>query len=270
MRILDDIRSTLRGLRSKIPYLAVALATLAISMGAATAMFTIVNTFLLSSLLYEGADRLVMIWATHTETSKMEVDPRLPLSPGAFTDLRESGRNFEQVAALVAEAVNVTGADEPRRIHCLFVTGDFFPLLRKQAAVGRVLGPEDERPDATPVVVISDLYWRSQFDSDPGVIGRAMKIGGREYEVIGVLPADVHFSESLIAADPRFSKPVDVFAPLILGAGASERGFRGLVVVGRLRAEAGLEAAQAEVRAYARDAAERFPDTDKNYSMNVV
>jgi putative ABC transport system permease protein len=269
MRYLEAAALSVRALRNRPSFLAVVLATLAISIGASTVMFSVVNAFLFSSLPYEGADQLAMIWRTHAEASEPS-DEELPLSPGDFTDLDAGSRSFEQVAGLVSEFGNVTGAGEPSRIHLIAVTGDFFTMMRTKAARGRTLSPEDERPDVAPVVVISHGYWQKQFGSDPAVIGRKMSIGGSECEVVGVLPSGFHFAESLVPADPRLSKPVDVWAPLIIGPEARKRGFRTLLVVGRLKPGISLAAAQEELRAYAAHSAEIYPETDKGYGMKVV
>lgn len=265
MKLLEVAAISFKVLRNKPSLLMVVLPTLAISIGAATAMFSVVNTFLFSSLPYEGAEKLVMIWRTHGEASE-----ELPLSPGELTDLNADGRSFEHVSGLVSEHVNVTGAGEPSRIHLIAVAGDFFTMLRMEVARGRTLGPEDATPDAAPVVLITYSYWQKQFGSDPNVVGRTMRISGREHEIVGVLPSGFRFAESLVPVDPRLSKPVDVWAPLIMGPEAHSRGFRALLVVGRLKPGISLEAAQEELRAYAAHAAQLYPETDKGYGMKVV
>jgi putative ABC transport system permease protein len=260
----------LRRLRHSALLLSVTLATLAISMGASTTMFTVVNAFLLSSLPYEDADRLVILWQSPREDSKKEIDDELALSPGAFTDLREGSRGIEQLAAFFPEWVDVTGSGGVDRIHSLFVTGDFFPLLRTRAAIGRPLAPEDELENAPPVVAISHGLWQRKFGGDPGVLGGTIEFGGRVREVVGVLPPDFRFTESLVAADPRLSMPVDLWVPYGPGAGAQERGFHYLTTIARLRPGVALEAAREEMGAYARAAAEQYPDTDRGYGIKVV
>lgn len=262
----------LRRLRHSALFMFIALSTLAISMGAAAAMFTVVNAFLLSSLPYENAGRLVMIWDRKENLSERTADQELPLplSPGSFTDLSERGRSFAQIAAFFTESVNVTKAGEARRIDSLVVTGEFFPLLRRQAAIGRTLQPEDERSDASPVVAISYAFWRSHFGGDPDVLRRTIEFGDRAYEVVGVLPADFRFSESLVASDPGLSKPVDIWIPYSPAASAQERGFRYLTTIGRLKTGIALQAAQAELDGFATRAAEQYPDTDRDHGLKVL
>ncbi|HSS48390.1 MAG TPA: ABC transporter permease [Thermoanaerobaculia bacterium] len=269
LAIFEDVLFILRRFRHSALFLLVTLTTLAVSMGASTTMFTVVNAFLLSSLPYEDADRLVMIWTRTSEASK-EIDSNLPLSPGAFSDLRENSRSFEQIASFLTEGVNVSEPDGTTRAQALFVSGDFFPLLRSTAAIGRTLGREDERENAPRVVVISHGYWQRHFGGDPRVVGRTIEFGGQVYGVVGVLPDEFHFSESLVAADPSLSRPVEIWVPYNLGANAHERGFHYLNTVGRLRSGITLAAARQEMHAYAKSAAEQYPDTDKRYGLKVV
>ncbi len=260
----------LRNLRHKAPFLLVVLCTLAVSIGGSTAMFTVVNSFLLSSLPYPEADRLAVIWSTRTDPVTEEVRDQLPLSPGVFTDLHDTSRAFERIAAIFPELVTVTGGAEPSRIQTMFVSGGFFQVLRTRAAIGRTLGPEDGLADAAPVVVISHGYWKRRFGGDPDVIGRTVTFGGQEHEVVGVMPAEFRFSESLVADDPRLSSPVDLWASFALGNQASQRGFHFLVAVGRLRPESSLAAARQEANAYAEHAAQAYKDTDQEYGLSVV
>ncbi|MFY9823015.1 MAG: ABC transporter permease [Thermoanaerobaculia bacterium] len=269
MAIFDDLQLILRRFRHSALFLLVTLTTLAVSMGASTTMFTVVNAFLLSSLPYKDADRLVMVWNRTMEASK-EIDSKLPLSPGAFSDLRENSRSFEQIAAFLTEGVNVSEPNGVNRAQALFVAGDFFPLLRTRAMIGRTLGREDERENAPPVVAISHGYWQRHFGGDPRVVGRTIEFGGLVRGVVGVLPDEFRFSESLVAADPTLSRPVDIWVPFSPGANAHERGFHFLNTVGRLRSGISLEAARQEMYAYAKSAAEQYPDTDKRYRLEVV
>lgn len=269
-RIFDTMGFILGRMRHSATFVLVTLATLAVSLGAATTMFTVVNAFLLSSLPYHDADRLVMVWNSHRDVSVQAIDHTLPLSPGAFTDLRASGRSFERLAGFLPESVNVIERGEASRIHALFVSGDFFPLLGVRAAIGRALGPEDIRSDAPPVVAISHDLWQRHFGSDPRVLDRSLEFGGVVREVVGVLPADFRLSESLVAADPMLSKPVEIWAPFDPGASAHERGFHYLKTIGRLMPNVSLEEARGEMSLYAARAAEEYPDTDERYGMEVV
>ncbi len=270
MSLLGEFGATVRGLRRRGPFVVVAATTLAISIGASTAMFSLIDRFLLSSLPYEAAERLVMIWRVAVPSDQPQPPARLPLPPGVFTDLHTSATSFERIAALVSEQVTVTSEGEPRRVHLLSVTGDFFPLLRIRTVRGRPLGPEDVRPDADRVVVISHRYWQQQLGGDPEVLGRKLRLGRREYAVVGVLPDDFRFTESLAASDPRLSPPVDLWATLRLGEQEHERGFHSLVTMARLQPGTSVAVAQAEASAYAEQAAVQYPASDQGFDLQVV
>ena len=257
-------------LRAPVSFLLAALGTLAISIGASTVMFTVVDSFLLSSLPYENAERLTMVWQVSEQPERAAAEHRLALSPGVFTDLSELAGSFDATAALVSESATVTGAGEPQRVQLMVVSGPLFRLLGTRAILGRTLSAEDERPDAPPVAVVTHGYWRRLLAGEPGALGRTLRIGSREHEIVGVLPAGFRFTESLVAADPRFSKPPDVWVPFDLGQRASERGFHYLTVVARLAPGTDLEAARQEVASYAARAAVRYPETDRHYGLEIV
>jgi predicted permease len=258
----------LERLRRSGTFVFVSVASLAISMGAATTMFTVVNSFLFSSLPYQNPDRLVMVW--HHQDEGTEQGEALPLSPGAFSDLRGRRDSLEQVAGFFSESVNLTDGDEASRVHALFVTDEFFPMLGRPAAIGRTLGAEDTQEDTPVVVVISHEYWQRQFGADPSILERTVEFGGRVHEVAGVLPADFRFSESLVATDPALSRPVDLWVPFALGDRASERGFHYLTTIARMTDGASLPAVRGEIEAYTASAAEQYPDTDRDYRMSVI
>lgn len=260
----------LRNLRRRLPFVVAALATLAVSLGASTAVFTLVNSFLLSSLPYADAERLVVLWRSHAAPSGEEIEDQLPLAPGEYSDLTGDLRAFEQVTGLISEMVTVTAAGEPARLHLMLEMGDVFSLLGLRAARGRLLGPDDELPDAPPVAVISHDHWQRQLGGASDVVGRTLEIGGRGYEIVGVLPADFRLIEGLDAANPRLSQPVDVWVPFSLGDGAHQRGYRFVYALARLRPGVAPAVAQEEATAYATEAARRHPDTDQGYGLRVV
>jgi predicted permease len=266
--IFEGLDRGLERLRRSGTFVFVSVASLAISMGAATTMFTVVNSFLFSSLPYQNPDRLVMVW--HHQDEGTEQGEALPLSPGAFSDLRGHRDSLEQVAGFFSESVNLTDGDEASRVHALFVTDEFFSMLGRPAAIGRTLGAEDTQEDTPAVVVISHEYWQRQFGADPSILERTVEFGGRVHEVAGVLPADFRFSESLVATDPALSRPVDLWVPFALGDRASERGFHYLTTIARMTDGASLPAVRGEIEAYTASAAEQYPDTDRDYRMSVI
>lgn len=260
----------LRRLKHSPVFALVTVFTLAVSIGAAATMFTVVNAFLLSALPYEDAERLVMVWNTQQPLGDEAADAEIPLSPGAFNDLRERRQSLERIAAFVPESVTLTSGDEATRVHALFVTGDFFPVLGQQALKGRVLRPQDVQQDAPPVVIISYGLWQRKFGGDPDILGRTIEFGGQVRNVVGVLPAAFRFSESLVSADPGLTKAVDLWIPFSAAANAHERGYHYLTTIAKLAPGVTLQVARADVEAYAARVAEQFPDTDRTYGIDLV
>lgn len=257
-----------RTLRAPLPFLLTVVATLAITVGAAAAIFTLVNAFLLSSLPYQDSDEMVMVWRVPTSGAASE--EKIPLSPGTFTDLRERTRSFSEVAGLISDWATVSDADDLQRVRLMAVVGDFFELMRTPAARGRVLREEDTRPGAPPVVVIGHGFWQRQYAGDPGVVGQIVTIGGQQREIVGVLPEDFRFIESLVAEDRRFSQSVDLWLPYDLGSSAHRRGFHYIYALGRLAPGASMTTARRELDRLTESAAERFPETERGYGLQLV
>lgn len=268
---LHDLRAAVRGLRAKPSFVSIALVTLAVSLGAAAAMFSVVHAYLFSTLPYPQAQQLALIWQTFDPADGGQVDDQVPLSNGAYSELRQTPVNFAGIAAFLSDFANVTAADEPRRLHVLAVTEEFFSLLGVRAAHGRTLGPQDALPEASRVMVISYGLWQGQYGGDPDVLGQFLATSGRQYEIVGVLPAGFRFTESLVSSDPSLSQPVDAWTTLRFSEqAATQRGRHNLRVIGRLRGDVGLQAAEQQIAEYARWAAQQYPDTDQAYGMRVV
>jgi putative ABC transport system permease protein len=233
---VHDCRVALRGL-ARVPLFTLAIvATLAIAIGANTAVFSLVNGVLLRALPFRSPDRLVSV-----------VDRRLVngqhsdrLSPADFVDWRRQIRGLEGLAGYENYSANLTGGSEPWRLATASVTANWFSLLGVQPEIGRTFGPDEDRPDAQKVVVISDAIWRTHFGASRGIIGTAVRLDDTVYTVIGVAP-------------PRFTFPgtPDVWLPLIFQSdqlGPNAREWRVLQAVGRLAPSVSVERARREVQ----------------------
>jgi putative ABC transport system permease protein len=260
----------LRVLRKKPAFLAAVLLTLGLSIGASTAIFSVVNALLLRPLPYDEPERLAMVWQTSAEKLKKTGSENLPVSYGDFTALREGGQSFEQIAALDPWFANLTGVEDPERVAGVRASASLFSLLRVAPRLGRTFSAEDESPQAERVVVLSHGFWRRRLAGDPNVIGSQITLNNNPFTVIGVLPQDFRFTEVSNLSAYKFPERTDVWAPLRLGDQANNRGFHNLAVVGRLKPEVSVEQARAEIRNYADRAAQQYPDTNKGYGMKVI
>ena len=201
MAVHQDLKQALRGLRRTPGFTGVTVLTLALGIGASTAVFSVLETLFLRPLPFAEGERLVYL---HTgDPNKHFPNSRfLPLSAACYRDVQERQRVFADVAAYQSKGFALTGAGDPERVQGLRVTGSFFQVLGTQAALGRALQTADDRDG--DVVVLSHGLWSRQFGSDPSILGRRVTLDGKGYLVVGVLPPTFawHGQPQLYVADP--------------------------------------------------------------------
>ena len=180
---LRDLRYALRMLAKSPGFAAVAILTLALGIGANSAIFSFVNAVLLRPLPYRDSDRLVFL------SERSEQVPDMSIAMANFNDWRASNTVFENMLAYRAEDVVLTGAGEPERLRLREVTAGLFPTLGVKPIVGRPLTPEDDKVGASRTVLLGDGFWARKFGRDPQVIGKQLILDGQSYEVIGVIPS---------------------------------------------------------------------------------
>jgi putative ABC transport system permease protein len=250
--LLQDIRYAVRTLVKSPLFTAVAALTIALGIGANTAIFSIVNGVLLRPLPYERPGELTMIW------NRWEGWPQTWVSEDELWDLRHMNRAFTGVAAFTDGGRNLTGGDTPERVRTGFAMADVFGVLGARPLLGRTYTADEDRPGGTRVAVIGEGLWRRRFAGDPSIIGRAIFLDDSSTTVIGVMPASfqlpLHFD----------GQPMDLWLPLRLDStNTSGRGSHYLNVVGRMRPGITATAADRDVAAVARRMKEQFPN---NYS----
>ena len=232
-KLLQDIRYALRLWRRKPGFAFVAIATLALGIGANTAMFSIVNAVLLRPLPFRDADRIVSVWG------RTNAFPRGLLSYAEYEEIRKQTGTFASMAFWLPQSVNITGTDEPQRLVGTFATGSFFEVLGLRAERGRLFTEEESAPGTgKPVVVISRNTWKRRFNSDPSAIGATLTVNGTPLTVVGVLeppfnqdtaPNDGYFiSADLFIPVAQFPVPNGLAAagPVMLGVAQARAGRR--------------------------------------------
>ena len=256
----SDIRFGLRMLRKNPGFTAVALATLALGIGGNTAIFSIVNGVLLNPLPFPQPDRLV---ALHESKPNFEQGS---ISYPNFLDWQRDNRTFSSMAVTRRTAFSFTGKGEAEQVNAEFVTADFFPLLGVNPILGRTFTQSEELPGAGPVALISEGLWRRKFDAAKDVLGKSITLDGKDYTIIGVIPARFHL------LTPSFHEQ-DVYAPirqwnnnLLMkrGAGLGIHGF------GRLKPGVTIAQARADMDEVTRNLAAAFPDADRGISASIV
>ncbi len=246
---MQDVRLALRNLRTRPGFTVVAVLTLALGIGANTAVFTVVNAVLLQPLPYVDPSRVVVL---------MEQTPQFPSASVTrynFEDWRDRSRSFEGMGALRSLNMTLTGAGEPERVPAKMITASLLRLLGVGVAEGRAFDDADDRPGAEGVVIVADGFARRRFTTGPAV-GQALVLDNRPYTVIGVLP-------------PRFElfQPADVYVPFgpWVATLPEDRGWHpGIFPVARLAPGVGIERARAELQGIALQLEQEYPDSNKN------
>lgn len=253
-----DLRQAWRIL-TRAPTLALfVIVLMALSIGATTAAFSVVNTVLLRPFPFERPDRLVVVW----ERRGIE-DPRNNVGAHEYPEWKARSRSFERMAAIVFDRdFNLTGAGDPMELTGARVTSDFFPVMGVAPVAGRIFTTDEDRPGHGQVVVISERLWRDRFGGDRSVIGRPVTISGEPYTVVGVMPADFQFPPTAGNAAPDIWTPIA--EPFHL-----YRGRHYMFVVARLKDGVTLAQAQTEMDAIAAGLEAELPQLNKGHGVNV-
>ncbi len=189
--LFSDLQFATRMLRKNIAFSAIAISTLALGIGANTAIFSIVDGVILRPLSYRDSNRLVVIHEAVPKFARLA--PLIPVNAMHFLEWRKRASSFEQLALLQGVTYNLTGWGEPERIPAARVSANLFPMLGVQPRLGRTFLQDEDRPGHDHVVVLNDELWKRRFAADPNIIGRKIMLNGHPYDVIGVLPAGFHF-----------------------------------------------------------------------------
>jgi putative ABC transport system permease protein len=252
----QDVRYAARGLRARPGFATIVLVTLALGIGANTAIFTVVDAALLRSLPYPEPDRLVHLW----ESSATGTD-RNEASYPDFLDWQRGQSVFAALAGYQTNGVALTGRDVPLMLAVTYVTPGFFGVLRVRALLGRTFQEGQDRI-ADRVAVMGHGLWQREFGGDRRVVGRTITLGGTPHTVVGVLPPDFHFARS---HGGDLWVLTDLSRPYM-----TRRGTHWLNTIGRLKGGVTLPQAHAAMSAVARGIAERHPDTHTGRSAVVV
>ena len=255
--LIQDLRYALRMLRRSPGFTLVAVLTLALGIGANTAVFSVVSGVLLRPLPYPEPDRLVWMWPASLRTGRAFGGA---ISPPDFVDYRARSTAFEHLAAFIPMDSTLAGNGEPDRVSSAAVSAGFFETLGVKPALGRTILPDDEPVKSPQVVVLSQGLWQARFGGDPQVIGRTTSIDGQKMTVVGVMPAGFEF--------PKGAQLWNVM-PFKLDE-MQVRRFHFIRVIGRLKPGITLAQAEAQMISICSGLARIYPDSNTDYGAKLV
>jgi putative ABC transport system permease protein len=258
VKVLGDmVRDTRYGIRqlAKTPgFTLVAILTLALGIGATSAMFSVINGVLLRPLPYGDPDDLVRVYEVVPQYGRFSV------APASFLDWRQQNTVFERIAAVSARSTTFRGADGPERITSAAVSWDAFELLRVEPILGRGFTKDEDTPGSDAVVVLSHGMWQRRFGGDRSVLQRTISLDGRPVTIVGVMPPDFYFP----------ARATDLWTPIALDPANASRGGHFLLVIARMKLGVSVQQAGAEMKTIAERLAQQYPDSSANESAEVI
>ncbi|HSE97829.1 MAG TPA: ABC transporter permease [Blastocatellia bacterium] len=253
--LIQDARYAVKMMLRKPAFTIIAVFVLALGIGANTAIFSIVNAVLLRPLPYPQPEMLVQLW----ETVKNKGDNNGTLSAHNFAEWREMSGSFEHMAAYRYSSFTLTGGDRPEWISGAQVSSTLFRVLGVAPAIGRDFALEEDAPGHNRVAILSHGLWQRRFASDENLIGQSLTLNGESFTVVGVMPKDFQFPNS-----------VDIWSPLGIDLSKQERGNHFLMSAGRLKPGVTIMQAQSEMDSIATLMEERYPDNNTGRGISLV
>jgi predicted permease len=257
----QDARYGARLLWKNRGFTIIAVLTLALGIGANTALFSVVDGVLLSPLPYNQPERLVALY-----TSRMQFD-KGSISYPNFLDWQRENRTFSQMAAYRSDDFNLTGQGEPERLNTQMISATFFPLLGVRPVVGRLFTEQEDHLGGAPVALISEGVWRRKFGGSPDVVGKAVELNGALFTIVGVIPGNFHFHGNNYYGDKDLFVPIGQWKEPVF---QDRRAAMGMDAVGRLRPGVTFEQAKADMTGLATHLAEMYPDSNKDSGITLL
>jgi len=265
--IWQDMRYGARMLLKSPGVTLVAVLTLALGIGANTAIFSVVNFVLLRPLEYANPDQLVMVWERNTKKGWNES----PTSFADFVDFRDNAKSVELVA-FTDTNFNLTGGDQPERVAGLRVSANLFSLLGVNPARGRWFAPGEDKPGAGHVLILSYGLWQRSFGGNSNLVNQTVQLNGQSYTVVGVMPPTFKFPPAFSATttSEELISNADLWVPLTTDDVPLIRNIRNLKMIGRLKAGVAPQQAQAEINSIASRLAREYPDVNAGLESVVI
>ena len=262
--MLSEIKVALRGLAKTPGFTIIAIVTIALGIGANTAVLSLVNALLIRPLPYKNPQQLVLIWEQFAQQGL----ERIPVSAPEFLDYEKQLQSYDRIAAFDYADFNLTGGDMPERVQGSVVSPSLFPLLGVEPVKGRTFAPNEIEPGRDDVVVISARLWQRRFNSDPNILNSKLALNGRSYTVVGIMPTSFEFPLPLFNVQGNtFAERADIWKPISFTEDElKSRGSRSYGMIGRLRDGVKPARAQAELSTITANWERQFTE---NYSAGT-
>lgn len=257
---LQDVRHGVRVLRKNPGFTLVAVLTLALGIGANTAIFSVVNTVMLRPLPYPNADRLILLNETAENRGRVDM---MSVSWQDYLDWQKQARCFQYLGIFRNQNLTLTGFDQAERLNGAMASSDVFNALGIPPLLGRAFVEEEDKAGAAPVAILSERLWRNRFSASPDIINRTITLDGINYTVIGVMPASMRFPSTL----------TDIWVPLGLyvnGMPSSRDNHPGLTAAALLKPDVSVQQGFSEMETIARRIGDQFPDTNSSVRVRIT
>jgi len=258
--LLQDVRYALRQLGKTRGFTIVAVLTLALGIGANTAIFSVVNGVVLNPLPFPNSDRLVSMFEEKPDF------PRGSISYPDFLDWQRESRAFEAIAAYRWADGSITGSGTAEQVHAQHISATFFPILGVKPIIGRNFNADEDRRGANPTALISQGLWKRKFGSDPNVIGKRIVVAGQGRTIIGVIPASFNLTIQNF-------RTADIYEPIgdeIDPAFYQRDSYWGTDAIARLKPGVSIEQAREDMKRVNTGLAAAYPDTDAKIKTNIM
>jgi len=250
--LIKDVRFGLRSLAKRPAFTAIAVITLALGIGANSAIFSVVNAVLLRPLPFKDPDRLMVVW----ERRESSGNSNLPLSGHEYAAFKERTNVFEALTIVQPNGLNLTGRGDPSMVDVLEVSTEYFSVIGVPPMLGRTFAPGEDGDGGAKVVVLGHKLWTQRFGSDPNVLNQTVRMNDQSYTVVGVMPS--------------LELMPDVIVPIDLRGELRKVGRHSYQVIGRLKAGVTRDQAQAEVAHVAQQVEQEFPDANRGHGVQIV
>ena len=269
--LLQDLKYGLRTLTKSRGFTIVAVITLALGIGASTAVFSLVNAILLKPLPYPNSERIVIPWRLAPAGLNLGYE-EIPWDLREFHVLRRELKAFQHLGAFKSDSFNLTGSGDPLRLEGIRASAGFFPALGLAPQIGRFFTSAEDQPGHEHEVILTDQLWRDRFSSDPAILGRAVELNGSPYTVVGVMPPGFAFPRSTeMPGSFTFPRETQLWVPLALPpAPLHPYDPSELAVIGRLKPGTSIGQAQAEMDVFARRLEQQYGPQGKDWFNSRV